>query len=74
MTGKTYATGKPFPPRDQWVPRLFRREWGFYVIDLPDDDDLGVHAELNPGTMRIEDVFGNQLWPPKPAVVATGDR
>lgn len=52
------------PPRDQWVPRVFRREDVFYVIDLPVDEDLAVHAKLNPGTLRIEDVSGSQLWPP----------
>lgn len=67
MTGQTYATGKPLPPREQWVTRIFFRndEAGqpmFYMIDLPEDDDLAVHAELNPGTLRIEDVAGNVLW------------
>ncbi|QUT04819.1 hypothetical protein KFK14_17535 [Sphingobium phenoxybenzoativorans] len=63
MTEKTYATGKPLPPRSEWVPRLFFRKEGFYVIDLPSDDDLNAHAEANPGTVRIEDAAGNLLWP-----------
>lgn len=63
MTGKTYATGKPLPPRHLWVPRLFFREEGFYVIDLPADDDLNAHAVANPGTIRIEDATGKVLWP-----------
>lgn len=58
-----YAIGKPLPPREQWVPRIFFRESGFYVIDLPADDDLNEHARLNPGTLRIEDAVGNVLWP-----------
>lgn len=29
MSGATYATGKPLPPRDQWVPRVW--ECGFCV-------------------------------------------
>ncbi|WP_374322879.1 hypothetical protein [Brevundimonas sp.] len=67
MTGQTYARGKPLPPQDQWVPRVFfrtdeRGEGMFYIIDLPEDDDLNAHAELNPGTIRIEDVAGNVLW------------
>lgn len=69
MSGQTYATGKPLPPQDQWVPRIFRRADTFYIIELPEDDDLQVHADLNPGTIRVEDVFGNQLWPAKPALV-----
>lgn len=60
---KTYATGKPLPPRDQWVPRVFVRAERFYVIDLPADDDLNEHARLNPGTLRIEDATGKVLWP-----------
>lgn len=67
MTGQTYATGKPLPPRDQWVPRIFfRKDEGgqpvFYIIDLPEDDDVSVHAELNPGTTRVEDAAGTVLW------------
>lgn len=67
MTGQTYATGKPLPPRDQWVPRVFYRltngEPTFYVIDLPADDDLNAHAEANPGTLKIEDgLTGEVLW------------
>ena len=69
MTGQSYPTGKPFPPRDEWVPRIFRIAEGFYIIDLPEGDDLQAHADLNPGTLRVEDVFGNQLWPPKPRAV-----
>jgi hypothetical protein len=60
---KTYATGKPLPPRSEWVPRVFIRGETFYVIDLPVDDDLNEHARLNPGTLRIEDTKGQVLWP-----------
>lgn len=56
---------KSFPPRDQWVPRLFIRDGFFYVIELPENDDLNAHAECNPGTLRIEDVHGNILWRPQ---------
>lgn len=62
---ETYATGKPLPPRSEWVPRVFRRDDTFYILDLPVDDDLAEHAKRNPGTRRIEDSAGNQLWPPK---------
>lgn len=60
--GLTYATGKPYPPMDQWVPRVFFREGAFYVIDLPTDEDLASHARCNPGTLRVEDIEGNVLW------------
>lgn len=59
---------KQLPPKSEWVPRIFRREDIFYCIDLPVNDDLAEHARLNPGTLRIEDIEGNQLWPPKPKV------
>lgn len=58
-----YASGKPLPPVTEWVPRIFVRDGTFYVIPLPADDDLNRHAELNPGTLRIEDMAGNVLWP-----------
>jgi hypothetical protein len=50
------------------VPRVFRRAEQFYVIDLPPNDDLAEHARLNPGTLRIEDIHGNRLWPPSLAL------
>lgn len=49
-------------PRDQWVTRVFLREEAFYLVDLPEDDDLNAHAELNPGTVMITDVEGAILW------------
>lgn len=55
----------PLPPRDEWVPRVFFRAETFYIIDLPNDEDLALHAELNPGTLRVEDMFGNVLWRPQ---------
>lgn len=51
-----------FPQRDEWVPRVFRRDGIFYVIELPEDDDLAEHARLNPGTRQIEAVDGTVLW------------
>lgn len=57
------ASRRPLPPRYEWVPRVFFRDGHFYVIELPVDDDLNEHARLNPGTERIEDGFGNVLWP-----------
>lgn len=49
-------------PRDQWVTRVFLREEAFYLVELPADDDLNAHAELNPGTVMITDVEGAILW------------
>ena len=43
--------------------RIFFREEMFYPLMLPSDDDLNTHAENNPGTLKIEDIFGNVLWP-----------
>lgn len=63
MSGDTYATGKPYPPPEEWVGRVFVRADCFYVIALAVDEDLNRHAELNPGTLRIEDLLGNVLWP-----------
>jgi len=63
--------GEPqlFRPRGPLVPRIFRRADMFYMLFLPDDDDLAAHAECNPGTLRIEDIFGNCLWPAPPVEV-----
>ncbi|HET9512201.1 MAG TPA: hypothetical protein VFO80_13720 [Sphingomonas sp.] len=63
LAGSTYATGKPYPPESEWEPRVFVRDGSFYVISLAADDDLNLHAELNPGTLRIEDAAGTVLWP-----------
>jgi len=50
------------PPRETWRPRVFVRSDTFYVIDLPQDEDLALHAELNPGTLQILDEYGDVLW------------
>ena len=63
MSEQTYATGKPLPPQSEWVTRIFFREGFFYPIELPEDDNLNHHTEMNPGTLRVEDVNGNILWP-----------
>ena len=61
--GLTYATGKPYPPESEWVPRVFFRSDCFYIVNLAEDDDLNEHARLNPGTLRIESIMGDVLWP-----------
>lgn len=46
---------------------IFFREGMFYPIQLsglkPTLEEVADHAELNPGTLRIEDLKGNVLWP-----------
>lgn len=46
---------------------IFFREGMFYPITLsgtkPAADECADHAALNPGTLRIEDMVGNVLWP-----------
>lgn len=46
-------------------PVIFIRAEGFYPIFVYEDEDLSRHAELNPGTLRIEDLHGNILWRPQ---------
>jgi hypothetical protein len=46
---------------------IFFRAEGFYPLTLsgkvPTAKECADHAELNPGTLRIEDLSGNVLWP-----------
>ena len=49
--------------KEEWITRVFIREDSFYMINLPETDDLNKHAEMNPGTLRVEDLEGNILWP-----------
>lgn len=52
---------------------VFFREGGFYPITMLPPDQCGLtleqqaahHAELNPGTLRVEDTKGNVLWRPQ---------
>jgi hypothetical protein len=69
VSGATYSTEKPYPPRSEWVPRIFYRAEGFYIVEMAEDDDVAEHVALNPGTLRVEDAGGEQLWPPKPEAV-----
>ena len=41
---------------------VFFRKEVFYCITAYQNDDWEKHAELNPGTIRIEDVDGTVLW------------
>lgn len=45
---------------------MFHRAEGFYMLDLPGNDDLSAHAECNPGTLKITDaITGEILWAPQ---------
>lgn len=47
-------------------PVMFHREGMFYLLDLPGNDDLAAHAEMNPGTLKITDALtGEVLWRPQ---------
>lgn len=47
-------------------PLIFFREDGWYPLELPDDDNLGAHAECNPGTLKIVCALtGETLWRPQ---------
>ncbi len=52
---------------------IFRREGMFYPIVGTACEDWSRHAELNPGTQRIETLDGRQLWP-APLADALADR
>lgn len=49
---------------------IFIRAEGFYLIEFMDPAECGRtmeqqaadHAELNTGTLRVEDAHGNVLW------------
>lgn len=45
------------------VPVAFHRaDRTFYVIMVFEGEPLGIHAELNPGTLMITDMHDNILW------------
>lgn len=43
-------------------PYIFFRKDGFYPITLFDDADARHNAEINPGTIRVEDTNGRVVW------------
>jgi hypothetical protein len=69
------ATRTSLRPRSRDDIVIFFREGGWYPIQLqpvetlpPGVDraaDIAHHAELNPGTLRVEDLEGNILWRPQ---------
>ena len=48
---------------------LFFREGGFYPVQLSGlketADEVPDHVALNPGTIRVESIAGEVIWPPK---------
>lgn len=48
---------------------IFMRDDMFYLIELMDDADAVANAECKPGTRRVEDMLGNQVWPEAQKVV-----
>lgn len=40
---------------------IFFREQGWYPVEIP-ADQLQRNIDLNPGTIRVEDMQGNVLW------------
>lgn len=43
---------------------VFFRKEGFYPLELPNDDAaIADHVAANPGTIRVEDICGNVVWP-----------
>lgn len=41
---------------------IFFREGGWYPVEIRRGENVAQHAELNPGTLRVEDLAGNILW------------
>lgn len=40
---------------------LFFREGMFYPVEIPREQVLA-NVELNPGTLKVEDIQGNVVW------------
>lgn len=45
------------------VPYIFFRNEGWYPVECKDDADVLVHVELNPGTIRVEDINRRVVYP-----------
>lgn len=48
---------------------LFFREGGFYPVQLSGmkatAEEVPDHVAINPGTVRVESLSGEVIWPPK---------
>jgi hypothetical protein len=43
---------------------LFIRKEGFYPIELENDESARTNAEINPGTLRVENAMTQEtVWP-----------
>lgn len=43
---------------------LFFRKGMFYPVEIPRDQVIA-NVELNPGTLKVEDIEGNIVWRPQ---------
>ena len=43
--------------------RMTDGEEFFYPMELDDDADARANAEINPGTIRVQDFWGRVVWP-----------
>ena len=43
-------------------PYIFFRKEGWYPVGCKGDAEVIAHVELNPGTIRVEDVNGRVVW------------
>lgn len=43
---------------------IFFREGVFYPVSCDDDAEAKRHSEINPGTLKVEDVNGRLVWKP----------
>jgi len=53
---------------------IFFRDEGFYPVYIHPGETIEQHANLNPGTRRVEDAFGNVLWREKRDLTSPADR
>ena len=42
-------------------PFIFFRDAHFYIVEITREQVLA-NVELNPGTIRVEDIAGNVIW------------
>ena len=59
--GEQLFNGKPASA--YCIPYVFFRKGGFYIVNLSGDEDVLPNVELNPGTLRVEDITGRVVWP-----------
>lgn len=41
---------------------VFFRDGGWYTVRCKDDEAAKVQAEINPGTKRVEHIYGRVVW------------